>query len=85
MLQNSAQRVIDGVAYISEAVSSVSLEPSTYISSWVADKVAPKYWEPNSEIKVTYRNIIIYHLYFKNLESSFRNFSTETFHPPHIM
>lgn len=50
-LQNPGQRVIDGVTYISEAVTSVSAEPSRYFSSWVADQIAPKYWELNAEIK----------------------------------
>ncbi|XP_065210215.1 zinc finger FYVE domain-containing protein 1-like isoform X2 [Planococcus citri] len=50
-LQNPAQRVIDGVSYLSEAVYNASAEPSRYVTSWVADQIAPKYWELNAEIK----------------------------------
>ncbi|XP_014242733.1 zinc finger FYVE domain-containing protein 1-like [Cimex lectularius] len=48
--QNSAQRVIDGVAYFTEAVVSASATPTKALSSWVSDQVAPKYWKPNVEI-----------------------------------
>lgn len=50
--QNAAQKVLDGVTYISEAVASVGSPPTRVISSWVADQIAPKYWRPNHEIKV---------------------------------
>lgn len=49
--QNSAQKVIDSVAYLSEAVANVSSQPTKLLSSWVADQIAPKYWKPNQEIK----------------------------------
>lgn len=49
--QNTAQRVIDGVSYLSEAVTNVSLQPTKMLSAWVADQVAPTYWRPNNEIK----------------------------------
>nr|XP_034175309.1 zinc finger FYVE domain-containing protein 1-like [Osmia lignaria]XP_034175310.1 zinc finger FYVE domain-containing protein 1-like [Osmia lignaria]XP_034175311.1 zinc finger FYVE domain-containing protein 1-like [Osmia lignaria] len=49
--QNTAQRVIDGVSYITEAVTNVSLQPTKVLSAWVADQVAPSYWRPNNEIK----------------------------------
>ncbi|KZC14494.1 PREDICTED: zinc finger FYVE domain-containing protein 1-like [Dufourea novaeangliae] len=49
--QNTAQKVIDGVSYITEAVSNVSLQPTKVLSAWVADQVAPSYWRPNNEIK----------------------------------
>ncbi|PSN51709.1 Zinc finger FYVE domain-containing protein 1 [Blattella germanica] len=52
--QNAAQKVLDGVTYISEAVASVSSPPTRLITSWVADQVAPKYWRPNHEIKQCY-------------------------------
>lgn len=55
-LQNPGQRVIDGVSYISETVYNVSSEPSRYLSSWMADQIAPKYWELNAEIIVKYFN-----------------------------
>lgn len=49
--QNAAQKVIDGVSYISEAVANASLQPTKAITSWVADQVAPTYWRPNNDIK----------------------------------
>lgn len=48
---NTAQRVIDGVSYITEAVANVSLQPTKALTAWVADQVAPSYWRPNHEIK----------------------------------
>lgn len=49
--QNTAQRMLDGVSYLSEAVTNVSLQPTKAITAWVADQVAPTYWRPNNEIK----------------------------------
>ncbi|XP_012260150.2 zinc finger FYVE domain-containing protein 1-like isoform X2 [Athalia rosae] len=49
--QNTAQRVIDGVSYISEAVANVSIQPTKVLTSWVADQIAPTYWRPNNEIR----------------------------------
>lgn len=49
---NPARKVLDGMTYLSETVASVSYEPSRLLSSWVADQFAPKYWKPNTEIKV---------------------------------
>ncbi|EFN75234.1 Zinc finger FYVE domain-containing protein 1 [Harpegnathos saltator] len=48
---NTAQRVIDGVSYITEAVTNVSLQPTKALTAWVADQVAPSYWRSNNEIK----------------------------------
>ncbi|XP_075232834.1 zinc finger FYVE domain-containing protein 1-like isoform X2 [Lycorma delicatula] len=48
---NSAQRVLDGMTYITDAVASVGSQPTRVVSSWVADQIAPKYWKPNNEIK----------------------------------
>ncbi|OXU20485.1 hypothetical protein TSAR_001428 [Trichomalopsis sarcophagae] len=49
--QNTAQRVVDGVSYLTEAVTSVSLQPTKALTAWVADQVAPAYWRPNNEIR----------------------------------
>ncbi|RLU22735.1 hypothetical protein DMN91_005013 [Ooceraea biroi] len=49
--QNTAQRVMDSVSYITEAVATVSLQPTKALKAWAADQVAPSYWRPNSEIK----------------------------------
>ncbi|KAK6621355.1 hypothetical protein RUM43_011661 [Polyplax serrata] len=49
--QNRAQKVMDGVTYISEAVASVCSQPKKILSSYVTDQIAPKYWRPNDQIK----------------------------------
>nr|XP_033342830.1 zinc finger FYVE domain-containing protein 1-like isoform X1 [Megalopta genalis] len=59
-LQNTAQKVIDGVSYISGAVSNVSLQPTKALSAWVADQVAPSYWRPNNEIKCCHNCKIVF-------------------------
>ncbi|KAF6205701.1 hypothetical protein GE061_019874 [Apolygus lucorum] len=48
--QVSAQKVLDSVSYLTEAVMSASQTPTKALGSWVTDQVAPKYWRPNSEI-----------------------------------
>ncbi|XP_076243838.1 zinc finger FYVE domain-containing protein 1 [Calliopsis andreniformis] len=53
--QNTAQKVIDGVSYITEAVTNISLQPTKVITAWVADQVAPSYWKPNNEIKYCHK------------------------------
>lgn len=51
--QNSAQRFLDGVGMISDALVSVGSQPTKAVTSWVADKVInPSYWRPNHEITV---------------------------------
>ncbi|KAJ8684076.1 hypothetical protein QAD02_019868 [Eretmocerus hayati] len=52
---NTAQRVLDSVSYITEAVSTVSLQPTKTVTAWVADQVAPTYWRPNHEIHNCYK------------------------------
>ncbi|KAG5678161.1 hypothetical protein PVAND_007855 [Polypedilum vanderplanki] len=48
---HSAQAIVDGFSYISDAISSVSAQPTKTVTSWVADNlVNPTYWVPNSEI-----------------------------------
>lgn len=50
---NSAQKVVDGVSVITDAVSSVSAPPAKMLTDWVNDRfIAPSYWRPNSEITV---------------------------------
>ncbi|KYN07727.1 PREDICTED: zinc finger FYVE domain-containing protein 1-like [Cyphomyrmex costatus] len=53
--QNTAQRVIDSVSYITEAMTNVSLQPTKALKAWAADQVAPSYWRPNNEIKHCYQ------------------------------
>ncbi|XP_074601451.1 zinc finger FYVE domain-containing protein 1-like isoform X2 [Brevipalpus obovatus] len=48
--QNAAQRVLDGVNFLSETVSHLSAKPTQMVRSWVADQIAPSYWVPNSRI-----------------------------------
>ncbi|XP_057329382.1 zinc finger FYVE domain-containing protein 1-like [Microplitis mediator] len=49
--QNAAQKIIDSVAYLTEAVTNASIQPKKALTSWVADQVAPTYWRPNNEIQ----------------------------------
>lgn len=58
--QNVAQKMIDGVSYISEVVANASLQPTKTITSWVADQVAPNYWRPNNDIKLCFKCKIIF-------------------------
>jgi zinc finger FYVE domain-containing protein 1 len=48
----SAQMLVNGVSYLSGVVANVSKKPTKSISMWMADKVAPAYWQLNSEIVV---------------------------------
>ena len=47
---NAARKVIDGMQYIADSVTSVSQKPTKMISDWMTDKIAPDYWVPNSQI-----------------------------------
>lgn len=48
---HSAQAIIDGFSYISDAITSVSSQPTKNLTSWVADNlVNPDYWQKNSLI-----------------------------------
>lgn len=46
----SAQLVLDGVAYLTDAFASIGAQPTQTIKSWVTDKIRPTYWRPDSEI-----------------------------------
>ncbi|XP_055380400.1 zinc finger FYVE domain-containing protein 1-like isoform X2 [Condylostylus longicornis] len=46
----SGQILLDSVNYISGAIGNVVQQPTKAITDWVADKTAPSYWIPNSEI-----------------------------------
>ncbi|XP_071962254.1 zinc finger FYVE domain-containing protein 1-like [Antedon mediterranea] len=47
---NTSRKVIDGLSYLIDSVSSVSKKPTTMISDWISDQIAPTYWIPNSQI-----------------------------------
>lgn len=70
--QNTAQKVVDGVTYITETVASICSQPTKMLSSYVADQIAPKYWRPNDQIKVAmlkkyiFIKILIYLFGFEN-------------------
>lgn len=49
---NAAQRLLDGVKYISQSVSELSVKPAKAVTSWLTDQIAPAYWQPNSLILV---------------------------------
>lgn len=49
---NAGQRLLDGVKYISQSVSELSVTPAKAVTSWLTDQIAPTYWKPNSLILV---------------------------------
>ncbi|CAH1183817.1 unnamed protein product [Ceutorhynchus assimilis] len=53
-MYNSAQKVVDGVTGIADAVSSVGSQPAKYITDWMNDRIAPSYWRPNHEIRACF-------------------------------
>uniref|UniRef100_A0A8C5HL68 Zinc finger FYVE domain-containing protein 1-like n=1 Tax=Gouania willdenowi TaxID=441366 RepID=A0A8C5HL68_GOUWI len=52
---NAAQRLLDGVKYISQSVSELSVKPAKAVTSWLTDQIAPAYWTPNSLILKCYK------------------------------
>ncbi|KAL1489873.1 hypothetical protein ABEB36_013801 [Hypothenemus hampei] len=52
---NSAQRMVDGVSMITEAVTSVGSPPTKMLSDWVNDRIAPSYWRRNNDIKACFK------------------------------
>ncbi|XP_040082080.1 zinc finger FYVE domain-containing protein 1 isoform X2 [Oryx dammah] len=47
---NAAQRLLDGVNFMAQSVSELSLGPTKAVTSWLTDQIAPAYWRPNSQI-----------------------------------
>lgn len=47
---NLSRKIIDNVSYIGDTLQSLSARPTSLAKQWMADKVAPAYWTPNSEI-----------------------------------
>ncbi|ENN80347.1 hypothetical protein YQE_03228, partial [Dendroctonus ponderosae] len=52
---HSGQRVVDGVSVITDAVASVSSPPTKMLLDYMNDKIAPRYWRPNHEIKACFK------------------------------
>ena len=50
---NAARKLIDGMHFIADSVTSVSQKPTKLISDWMTDQIAPDYWVPNSKITVS--------------------------------
>ncbi len=48
---NLSRKIIDNVSYLSDTIHSVSAKPTMIAKQWIADRVAPAYWVPNSDIK----------------------------------
>lgn len=53
--QNAAQKVIDGMTIITDAVASVGSQPTKVVTDWMADQIRPSYWKPNHEIKECFK------------------------------
>ncbi|KAM3852989.1 zinc finger FYVE domain-containing protein 1 isoform 2-T3 [Vipera latastei] len=47
---NAAQRLIDGMNFMAQSMSELSLGPTKAVTSWLTDQIAPAYWKPNSQI-----------------------------------
>lgn len=47
---NLSRKIIDNVSYIGDTLQTLSAKPTSIAKEWMADKVAPTYWVPNSEI-----------------------------------
>nr|XP_012596572.1 zinc finger FYVE domain-containing protein 1 isoform X2 [Microcebus murinus] len=47
---NAAQRLLDGMSFMAQSVSELSLGPTKAVTSWLTDQIAPAYWRPNSQI-----------------------------------
>lgn len=51
--QNAARRLLDSLNYASETVANLSAKPAKVVGNWMADQIAPDYWVPNANIKVS--------------------------------
>ncbi|XP_040188991.1 zinc finger FYVE domain-containing protein 1 isoform X1 [Rana temporaria] len=47
---NAAQRLLDGVNFMAQSVTEMSIGPTKAVTSWLTDQIAPAYWKPNSQI-----------------------------------
>ncbi|NP_001086271.1 zinc finger FYVE-type containing 1 S homeolog [Xenopus laevis] len=47
---NAAQRLLDGMNFMAQSVSEMSIGPTKAVTSWLTDQIAPGYWKPNSQI-----------------------------------
>lgn len=57
---NAAQRLLDGVSFISQSFSELSVKPTKAVTSWLTDQIAPAYWIPNSLITVRKGRLLIH-------------------------
>ncbi|KAL0969148.1 hypothetical protein UPYG_G00223150 [Umbra pygmaea] len=46
----AARRLLDGVNFMAQSVSELSVKPAKAVTSWLTDQIAPAYWKPNSLI-----------------------------------
>ena len=56
---NAARKVLDGINYLADTISSVSYGPSKVLGEWTADQINPAYWVPNAEIIVSFHIIVL--------------------------
>ncbi|XP_063295846.1 zinc finger FYVE domain-containing protein 1 [Pelobates fuscus] len=49
---NAAQRLLDGMNFMAQSVTELSIGPTKAVTSWLTDQIAPAYWKPNSQILV---------------------------------
>ncbi|WAR19886.1 ZFYV1-like protein [Mya arenaria] len=48
---NAAWKLIDGISYMADSISSVGSKPTKAVADWMTDQIAPPYWVPNAKIK----------------------------------
>lgn len=58
---NAAQRLLDGMNFMAQSVSELSLGPTKAVTSWLTDQIAPAYWRPNSQILVSSSCLLPYY------------------------
>ncbi|XP_029642742.1 zinc finger FYVE domain-containing protein 1 [Octopus sinensis] len=47
---NAARKLLDGLHYVADTVTSVGAKPTKVLADWMTDQIAPSYWIPNALI-----------------------------------
>lgn len=69
---NAAQRLLDGVNYMAQSVSELSVKPAKAVTAWLTDQIAPAYWKPNSLILVSFNASFFFMCLFNEVKSSLK-------------
>lgn len=60
---NAARKLLDGLHYVADTVTSVGAKPTKVLADWMTDQIAPSYWIPNALIAVSSLTIFIFIFY----------------------